>query len=236
MWDSTFGIKFTKHGPFIGKTSVSFDGDDIIIEGRSYEGTPELWALITEKTEQWLKTIEKNITKDDYENYCDICFDGVKLDRDRVFKTKFDMTSYIGDKLLGAIEPKDYQEQIFNNFGLLEWLTALYSSQIMRSKDSSINPITRNWFLIHQRQNVTREFGNMSTENGRHAIQYYLYYYSIYGEKLKLIFGDKINVVSDITENFFAGQEDRFCLHLLNWLDEEAGNIKKDNPMDVEEI
>ena len=150
------------------------------------------------------------------ENYCDICFDGVKLDRDRVFKTKFDMTSYIGDKLLGAIEPKDYQEQIFNNFGLLEWLTALYSSQIMRSKDSSINPITRNWFLIHQRQNVTREFGNMSTENGRHAIQYYLYYYSIYGEKLKLIFGDKINVVSDITENFFAGQEDRFCLHLLN--------------------
>ena len=70
--DSTFGIKFTTHGPFIGKTSVSFDGDDIIIEERRYEGTPALWALITEKTERRIKAIQNNITDDDYKNYCDI--------------------------------------------------------------------------------------------------------------------------------------------------------------------
>ena len=70
--DSTFGIKFTEHGSFIGKTSVSFDGDDIIIEERRYEGTRQLWALITEKTEQRITAMQKNITNDDYKNYCDI--------------------------------------------------------------------------------------------------------------------------------------------------------------------
>ena len=68
----TFGIKFTDHGAFIGKTSVSFDGDDIIIEGQSYEGTPALWTLITERTEKRINAIQDNMTDEDYKNYCDI--------------------------------------------------------------------------------------------------------------------------------------------------------------------
>ena len=70
--DSTYGIKFTDHGAFIGKTSVSFDGDDIIIEGQSYEGTPALWGLITERAEKRIQAFQDNITDEDWNNYCDI--------------------------------------------------------------------------------------------------------------------------------------------------------------------
>ena len=64
--DSTYGIKFTDHGAFIGKTSVSFDGDDIIIEGQSYEGTPALWTLITERTEKRINAMTDDMTDEDW--------------------------------------------------------------------------------------------------------------------------------------------------------------------------
>ena len=47
--DVNFGIQFHDREPFIGVTPIKIEGDDIIIYGEVYTGTPGLWALITEK-------------------------------------------------------------------------------------------------------------------------------------------------------------------------------------------
>ena len=49
--DTTFGIRFDKHyGWMIGNKHIHMNGDDITTDdGESYDGTPGLWELITNK-------------------------------------------------------------------------------------------------------------------------------------------------------------------------------------------
>ena len=45
--DRTFAMKYKNGGYYLGNTRVDFDGNDLIIGGREYEGTPGLWGLLT---------------------------------------------------------------------------------------------------------------------------------------------------------------------------------------------
>ena len=60
--DKTFGL-YAKNKKFhIGDKPVTIKDNDIIIEGKTYIGSPGLWELITSKD-------PKNFTEEDYENY-----------------------------------------------------------------------------------------------------------------------------------------------------------------------
>jgi hypothetical protein len=69
--DTTFGIH-TKDGQepgtfFIGNKQVKIAGNDLIIEGKTYEGTEGLWNLIMNKEIE-----DESITQEDWDNYKDI--------------------------------------------------------------------------------------------------------------------------------------------------------------------
>ena len=63
--DKTFGIFSDKNNkPKIGSKFIKFNGNDIIIDGDIYTGTPGLWELIISKNPQ-----EGIYTEDDFLNY-----------------------------------------------------------------------------------------------------------------------------------------------------------------------
>ena len=63
--DKTFGL-YAKNKKFhIGDKPITIKDNDIIIEGKTYIGSPGLWELITSKD-------PKNFTEDDYINYIDL--------------------------------------------------------------------------------------------------------------------------------------------------------------------
>lgn len=66
-YDNITGL-YTNDGKFfLGDTEVNFDGDNIIIDGDVYKGTPGLWQLITSKA-----PLDGSYNQDDYEAYSDI--------------------------------------------------------------------------------------------------------------------------------------------------------------------
>ena len=69
--DETFGIKYLADGrTVIANTPVTISGDDIIIYGEVYDGTPGLWALLTETQED--KLGKDKWIQDDIDNYAAI--------------------------------------------------------------------------------------------------------------------------------------------------------------------
>lgn len=66
--DKSFGINTTKDGKlYMGNEPVTIRENDIIVDGRKYEGTPGLWELITTKTPQ-------NYTDGDRKDYANLLF------------------------------------------------------------------------------------------------------------------------------------------------------------------
>ena len=47
--DHTFGLRSEDDGIFIGNALVTFEGDDIFVDGVRYKGTPGLWELLVKK-------------------------------------------------------------------------------------------------------------------------------------------------------------------------------------------
>jgi hypothetical protein len=69
--DTTFGITYLRDGrTVIANTPVTISGDDIIIYDEVYDGTPGLWALLTETQED--KLGKGKWTQDDVDNYAAI--------------------------------------------------------------------------------------------------------------------------------------------------------------------
>ena len=63
--DKTFGL-YAKNKKFhIGDKPVTIKNNDIIIEGKTYNGSPGLWELITSNNPQ-------NFTEEDYKNYINL--------------------------------------------------------------------------------------------------------------------------------------------------------------------
>ena len=63
--DKTFGL-YAKNKKFhIGNKPITIKDNDIIIEGKTYTGSPDLWELITSKD-------PKNFTEEDYKKYIDL--------------------------------------------------------------------------------------------------------------------------------------------------------------------
>jgi len=62
--DRTFGIKYKNGGYYLGNTRLDFDGNNLIIGGKEYEGTPGLWALLT-----LVKPSFEDTTDYDLQNY-----------------------------------------------------------------------------------------------------------------------------------------------------------------------
>ena len=60
--DTTFGIRYENGVSIIGRKLIRIEGDDIIIDGEVYNGTPGLWSLITDK-------IPKEYDNEDLERY-----------------------------------------------------------------------------------------------------------------------------------------------------------------------
>ena len=60
--DTTFGIRYENGVWMIGNKQIKIAGDDIIIDGEVYDGTPGLWSLITDKA-------PKQYTEDDLGRY-----------------------------------------------------------------------------------------------------------------------------------------------------------------------
>ena len=67
--DTSFGINFDDGVPYIAKTPITINHNDIIIYDKVYEGTPGLWSLITEKMEG---NLSGKFTKNDLAMYEDI--------------------------------------------------------------------------------------------------------------------------------------------------------------------
>ena len=65
--DHTFGIRSADDGIFIGSKPVTFDGDDIFVEGVRYKGTPGLWELLVKK-----RPDPETYDAEDLDNYTDI--------------------------------------------------------------------------------------------------------------------------------------------------------------------
>ena len=62
--DRTFGIKYKNVRCCLGITRVDFDGNNFIIGGKEYEGTPGLWGLLTS-----VKPSFEDTTDNDLQNY-----------------------------------------------------------------------------------------------------------------------------------------------------------------------
>ena len=65
--DKSFGIYPEKNKLKIGSKYLKFEGDNIIIDGKEYTGTPGLWELIVSKDPQ-----KGKYTEDDYLNYINL--------------------------------------------------------------------------------------------------------------------------------------------------------------------
>ena len=65
--DKSFGIYPEKNKLKIGSKYLKFEGDNIIIDGEEYTGTPGLWELIVSKDPQ-----KGKYTEDDYLNYINL--------------------------------------------------------------------------------------------------------------------------------------------------------------------
>jgi len=62
--DRTFGIKYKNGVYYLGNTRVDFNGNNLIIGGKEYEGTPRLWGLLTS-----VKPSFEDTTDNDFQNY-----------------------------------------------------------------------------------------------------------------------------------------------------------------------
>src|SRR5688572_7187165 len=62
--DKTFGIYSEDGEFFIGNSSIKFDGDDMMVDNKTYKGTPGLWEFMTMKKPD--KTIYNQNDQDDY--------------------------------------------------------------------------------------------------------------------------------------------------------------------------
>ena len=62
--DRTFGIKYRNGVYYLGNTSVDFDGNNLIIGNKEYEGIPGLWGLLTS-----VKPSLEDTTDNDFQNY-----------------------------------------------------------------------------------------------------------------------------------------------------------------------
>ena len=47
--DHTFGLRSEDDGIYIGNATVTFEGDDLFVDGTRYKGTPGLWELLVKK-------------------------------------------------------------------------------------------------------------------------------------------------------------------------------------------
>ena len=63
--DKTFGIYSEDGDFFIGNSPIKFDGDDMMVDNKTYKGTPGLWELMTLKKPD--KTIYNQNDRDDYD-------------------------------------------------------------------------------------------------------------------------------------------------------------------------
>ena len=67
--DTTFGIRYENPTRWmIGNKEIEIDGDDIIIDGEMYVGTPGLWSLIASKT-------PNSYTEDDLDRYKELLYE-----------------------------------------------------------------------------------------------------------------------------------------------------------------
>ena len=66
--DKMFGIRYENDNFMMGDKVVQFQGDNIIIDGEVYLGTPGLWSLITDKD-------SKQFNPDDYERYKELLYE-----------------------------------------------------------------------------------------------------------------------------------------------------------------
>ena len=63
--DHTFGLRSENDGIFIGSSPVTFEGDDIFVDGVRYKGTLGLWELMVKKN-------PKSFEPEDLEDYAQI--------------------------------------------------------------------------------------------------------------------------------------------------------------------
>lgn len=143
------------------------------------------------------------------------------VDSERLFEDRFDMTVYLSDLLLIGTDRENWHKNIFSNWGLMEWLTALYHEQLTAKggvKDYNFLIIKNN----RQTAQSSETFGQFNTSSGiaRHRILPYLIYYSRYQKRLKPLLGDDVLTLSEITEQLFSGKEDRLSDNLIRYIDE----------------
>ena len=153
-------------------------------------------------------------------------FISAEIDSDKLFDNRYSMADYLW-KILFTKNEELWHKEIFSNWGLLEWLAAFYFEQIMRpdNKRAGSKFVTPSSFLIlrHGKKRAEDEelLGTFrSTITSRHSICFYLYYYSIYRSLLENLLGDKLYTSSEITEQLFAGMEDRLSRNLLKFINE----------------
>ena len=75
--DTTFGIRFENGSPMIGRKMIKIKGNDIVVDGDIYHGTPGLWSLITDKHPQ-------HFTETDFTWYKDILHQTSALHQDYI--------------------------------------------------------------------------------------------------------------------------------------------------------
>ena len=193
------------------------------------QGRGEYLKIIEDAYIKGEKIDEKRINKILFnDNFTDTDI-SCQLDVDKKFKNKFELVEYLGKKLF-IIDKDQWHERIFSNWGLMEWITALYHKQFTRPDNKRKNEhyVTPATFVVLKtgltKIDSKQNFGSVTTLGSRHGILYFLYYYSLYKNKLKFILGDPLSRRGDIAEQFFAGGDDRLSLNLLSFIDKLASS------------
>ena len=76
--DKTFGIRRElDNNYYIGNTVIKFNGDNIVVNDKEYQGTPGLWELVTSKNPD-----KSLIVESDEKNYAKILIDTNAMKRD----------------------------------------------------------------------------------------------------------------------------------------------------------
>ena len=75
--DTTFGIRFVDGKTMMGDEVINIDGDNIVVNGAVFKGTPGLWTLITGPNPK-----SQDYTREDLERYKEILYETNALYRD----------------------------------------------------------------------------------------------------------------------------------------------------------
>ena len=149
--DKTFGIHHERdHGWMIGDKDVTFQGDNIVIDGEIYVGTPGFWSLVTDKE-------PAEYSSKDYERYVELLYETNVLYRNNDTQSSYPRAS-------GSVKWKSLLRPIWDEFQE-QGLGSDDDDNFLSTKGDGVDPIPGCKIYLQKKR---RCFNVRSTGNGIH--------------------------------------------------------------------